>query len=150
MAARAAGTSTRAADCCWKKPNRPWIWLRLLESAAALGGAQPDHGVRASCHFAASRIADERIVRLDMAAGKQPTLQAAVEDKKDAVSGGSEHQAGAGDVTGIELMAGEGLRRGGQQRQDEFFAFGGFAVACGVELVQEGGDGCGGDHASLY
>jgi len=99
--------------------------------------------------FTASRVADEGVVRLDVSSGEQPALQAAVQHQQDAVAGGAEHQAGASDVAGIELPAGEWLGGGGQQGEDEFFAFGGFTVVPWVEAVQQGGDGCGIDHASI-
>jgi len=100
-------------------------------------------------HFAASRIADERIFGFHVSAGKQPSLQTAVQHQQDAVPIGAKHQAGAGDVAGIELAAGERIGRARQQRQCELFAFGGFAVGGGVELLEQRNYSGEFDHASI-
>jgi hypothetical protein len=42
-------------------------------------------------HFAAPGIADQRIVRFDVASGKQPALQAAMQHQQDTIAAGAEH-----------------------------------------------------------
>ncbi len=100
-------------------------------------------------HFAASRVSDGKIVRFDVASGKQPALQAAVQHQQDAILAGAEHQTGAGDVPRIELAPRKRLRRGSEQRQGQFPAFGSLSVVACVEAAQQGGDGLGFDHSSI-
>ena len=63
-----------------------------------------------------------------MAARQQPAIQAAMANQQDALAIRSLYQAGAGDVTGAEAIAGEGRRRTFQQHQNEIAPFEGLAV----------------------
>jgi len=127
-------------------PRRDAVYIHSHQQWRGLG-AQDCAGL--FDHLAASRVPDKRIVRLDVAAGKQPALQAAMQHQQDAVLGGAEHQAGAGDVPRIELPPGERLGYRSQQREHELFAFGGFAIVGRVKTAQESGDGFWFYHASI-
>lgn len=58
-----------------------------------------------------------------MTAGEEPALEAGVENHGDSGNMGVENEAGGGDVAGMELLAGEGLRGTSEQGLDEVQAF---------------------------
>ena len=68
-------------------------------------------------HLTASSLPDLHILGLNVAAWEQPPVQAAVMDQEQAFAVGSQHQAGASDVAGVELNPGERLRRTIEQEQ---------------------------------
>ena len=49
------------------------------------------------------------VAGFDVSAGEQPAIEAAVMDEEDAIAIGGQDEAAAGDVSGSELIAGEGI-----------------------------------------
>jgi hypothetical protein len=78
--------------------------------------------------LATSGVRDCGIVRFDVTAGEQPPVEAAMMDEQETFAIGSQNQAGAGDVAGGEVIAGEGVGDVLEQEEDEFAAFGGLSI----------------------
>jgi hypothetical protein len=72
--------------------------------------------------FAACGFGRAGISGFDMAAGKQPAVQAAVVDEQDVATVRVNEESRASEVTGGELVAGQGIGRMRQEPEDEFTA----------------------------
>jgi len=97
--------------------------------------------------FPARGIGEGGVGWFDVAAGEEPAIEAAVVDEEDAIVVGGEDESGGGDVSGRELLAGEGVGRALEDHEDELARFEGGAIGGVVESADEGGDG-GGVHGS--
>lgn len=86
-----------------------------------------------------------RVARLDMTAGKEPTLQAVVVHDEHRLSAWMEHQSGACDVPGHVLIARKGRGCFGEQAEGQFTALLGKSIGSGGENSDDLNSG-GGDH----
>jgi len=98
-------------------------------------------------HLAAGRGLERRIVGFHVATGLEPAAQPAMEDQQYGSGVGREYQAAGCDVSGVELMAGKGLRRLADQLADEAGAAGSHLVRSGRKGVEQGQDIGGAGHA---
>lgn len=83
--------------------------------------------------FASGRRGEARIGRLDVSAGEKPPVKARVVDEENAPVIGAKHEACRGDVTRIKMIAGAGVGRVLEEREDEVKALASFTVVLGVE-----------------
>jgi hypothetical protein len=91
--------------------------------------------------FAAGCCRERLVFGFDVAAGEQPTVEAAMVDQPETVVVGGEDEAGAGDVAGGELVAGERFRRAVEEGQDQVAAL----ERVAIEGVVKGADESGGE-----
>jgi hypothetical protein len=108
-----------------------------VEAGERRGGVRGELSTGLFDDFAASGIPDLGIFRFDVAAGQEPTLQAAVVNQKDTLGVGGKDNPGAGNVARSELMAGERVRSAFQQHQDQLAGLG---IGNAGRLADECGD----------
>jgi hypothetical protein len=73
--------------------------------------------------FAAGGVPDFAVFGLDVASGEEPAIESTVVDQEEALAVGSEDEAGARDMAGMELIAGEGIGSGSEEHEDELARF---------------------------
>jgi hypothetical protein len=112
-----------------------------VDIGAGERGSGIEEGTGLFDDFATGGIGDGEVGGLDVSAGQEPALQAAVMNDEDAFAIGSEDHTAAGDVAGDELFAGERLRGMLEKEEDELDALEGGAIGRGVKLADEGGEG---------
>jgi hypothetical protein len=93
--------------------------------------------------FAAGSVPDFGVGGLDVSAGKEPAVEAAMMNEQEAFVVGGEDESSAGDVAGSELGAGEGRQGGLEEHEDELAGFGGSSVGGVGEGTDERGYGWG-------
>ena len=98
--------------------------------------------------FTPGCVPDLGIVGFDVAAWQEPSVQSSMVDQEDSVAIGGEDKAGAGDVSGGVLGAGERVGGGVEEKGDEFLTLEGLAIGGVVEGLGDGFDGGRMEHKS--
>jgi hypothetical protein len=105
-----------------------------------------EDGARFFEDLPAGSIGQSGVLGFDVAAGKEPAVEATVVDEENAAGIGRDDETGAGDVAGCELTAGKRIAGAREKHKDEVAAFAGLAIGGVEEGADEGSSGGKVDH----